>query len=104
MSTNDERQARIDEIRASHIEVDGIGASPECAYDYEIWPCDAAWLLAELEAAQARAARAEAMVRRCADWFGVPLQEYAQRWSVDWMTATNDQMAADIRAALAEGA
>jgi len=56
----------------------------------------------ERDAMQARAERAQAMVRQCADWFGVPLQEYVTRWGVDWMTATNDQMAADIRAALAE--
>lgn len=112
-NSNDDPQARIAEIRARHEAFDYGMAHPDtvhwvaresCKGCHRPWPCEQSVLLAELDAATARAERAQAMVRQCADWFGVPLQEYVTRWGVDWMTATNDQMAADIRAALAEGA
>jgi len=63
MSDDDER---ISEIRARHIEVDGMAAANECCYCYDVWPCDTAYLLervdalaAERDAAVARAERAE---------------------------------------------
>ena len=48
-----ERQALFAALKERHIEVDGIGSSHECGYDYEIWPCDTAVLLKELESIQA---------------------------------------------------
>ena len=57
---DDERQARLAEIRAAHWEIVGEGTPSYCCECYLKWPCDYAYLLAELDAATARAERAEA--------------------------------------------
>lgn len=77
MSTNDdERQARIDAIRARV-----SNRLRPCTVDLT----DARWLLAELEAATARAERAEGALLRVAqlldEWGGAALAP-ARRWGV----------------------
>ncbi len=112
MSTNDdERQARLAAIRRMHVpETDSdvqdvdfgpiIEIGPYCAECGDEWPCEQGLLLAELEAATARAERYRSALLRVSqlldEWGGAALAP-ARRWGV----IEARKMAA---AALAEGA
>lgn len=98
---DDERQERIALIKARHrrevgYDYDEAGrrleGDPECHFDEQDWPCDTAWLLSELDAATARAERAENVI---ADAVSV-----GEMQGVDWRL----QPWSTLRAALAEGA
>lgn len=78
MSTNDdERQARLAKIRAKHVLDDFGMVNPatgryeqrtSCKGCHRPWPCEQSVLLCELEAATARAERAEAAMRSVMAW------------------------------------
>lgn len=100
---DDERQARIAEIKHRHRTVtENVVWAGICVTCDEQEPCDAMTLLAELDAATARAERAEASLLAV----GVPLINDVVCWCQESrdMRQGHADTCLQARAALAEGA